>query len=186
MITKYKMLKKNNDGVAWFLILAIGLIVAVIALSILVSYFMIQTHTANVKTKVQLELNNTSAQASQLILNDIAEHNYSTYLESFEKYEKELKSSFLVRLKRVLPLSSTEYAIDAASINLTFEAKDDFIVYNFVCQIDVKLYFAGAYRTIADNKDIAIHAKHYFKNDEPSTIKEYSYTPSKKDENNLN
>lgn len=178
-------LKKDNRGISTLIIAAGALLLTVVILSAILAYAQIYSGLNNIKNKVKLELNNTSASASEMIYGDIGEQNNTSYLETFHRHESELKRSFFSNLKMSLSMETENYIVDADSMELTFEAKEDYIKYKFKCRADIRIYYFGV-PLILENQEVNVSARHSFKgNDSDDTVTNYEYIPSQKQENTL-
>lgn len=176
---------QNNRGVGWYVIAGISMLLVAVTLLLVLSFSEVFAGLQNVKDKVKLELNNTAAAASELIYADLAEKNSTSYLDSFSANEANLKADFLLRLKNSLKLRAETYSIDPASINLRFDKKQDSITYLFTCHITIQAFLLDEYRPVSE-KEIAISAKHYYKEmDSSESLTGYTYTPSEKEEHSL-
>lgn len=177
--------KKENSGVSWFLILGIALLLLTVILMGILSYSRIYASLNNLKNKVKLELNNTSAAAAEMIYKDLAEQNFDSYLESFRNHENTIRNDFMKRLKKDMYFKTSIYEIEPDSVSLTFEAKDGYVNYIFECHVKIKMNILDENRTLV-SQNVKISAKHFYKGIENSdNFNDYTYTPSEKDEHNV-
>lgn len=180
-----KALQKDNRGISIIVLFAGGLMLTAVILSAILAYAQIYAGLSNIKNKVKLEMNNTSASAAEIIYGDIGEHNYDGYLESFHKVENNLKADFFSNIKKSMYFETENYTIHPDSLQLNFEAKENYINYKFKCLVDLKINYFGVVFTVKD-QEVNITAKHYFKEASVSEGNEdYAYTPSKKPEHGV-
>lgn len=180
-----KSMLKNNKGFAWnvFTIATILLLALVFIFLLFLAH--VQTSLYNLKDKVKLELNNTSASATEMIYKDLAEQNFASYIQSFQKHESSIRNDFMKRLKKEMYFNTSAYEMDPDTISLTFETKDGYVNHIFECQVKIKLDILGANRPLLTQK-VNITAKHYYKGIESrDEFGDYVYTPSEKNEHNL-
>lgn len=180
-----KRILRKNEGVAWLVITGATILI----FGTICVFFLFSAHVRmsmyNLKDKVKLELNNTSAAASEMIYADLAEHNTQSYLNSFKQHENELRNSFLKRLRKDLYLETADYTVHPDTVKLTFEANGNAVTYIFECQADIKFQFMGESRTLVTQK-IYITAKHYYKDTANGEgVTDYVNSPSNKNEHSL-